>query len=412
MSRIILFVLFSLQLAVAASAEMPVPQLMGDRLRAGELALLEQDLSKRLAAQPKDDQTRLAMGATQFLRTVEGMAQAMYRYGLQAPRDMQRNLPFFRFPLPRNPAPDKLDYEKMRDVFRAALIGFAQADATLTGLGDADVKLPISIGLAHLDLNGDGKVGDQEELWRILDASLGGGNISQADAERFIIVFDRADAAWLRGYVNLLSALIEFMLAHDGKASFDASAQMLFPDAGLPNAVLEHQHGTPDQYLDFTSIADIVAAIHLMHWDVREPERMTSALSHLETMVAMSRESWRYILAETDDEAEWIPSPKQKNGVLPGTIVTQQTVDGWTAFLDEFGAILAGKKLVPHWRLDKGINLRRAMLEEKVFDPILWVQGSAALPFLEDGPVTETQTWDRIMNMLQGNFLGYAIWFN
>ena len=129
-------------------------------------------------------------------------------------------------------------------------------------------------------------------------------------------------------------------------------------------------------------------------------------------MVAMSRESWRYILAETDDEAEWIPSPNQKNGVLPRATVTQQTVDGWTTFLDEFDAILAGKKLIPHWRLDKGINLRRAMLEERVFDPILWVQGSAALPFLEDGPVTDTQTWDRVMNMLEGNFLGYAVWFN
>ncbi|MFO0993225.1 MAG: hypothetical protein U1E67_14970 [Hyphomicrobiales bacterium] len=412
MTRLILFVLFLLQIAVAAWAEVPVPQMMGDRLRAGELALLEQDLNNRLAVQPKDDQTRLAMGATQFLRTVEGMAQGMYRYGLQAPRDMQRNLPFFRFPLPRNPAPAALDYEKMRDVFKAALIGFAQADSTLAALGDNDVKLPISIGLARLDLNGDGKVGEQEELWRVLDASLGGGNISQAEAERFIITFDRADAAWLRGYVNLLSALIEFMLAHDGKASFDASAHMLFPEAGLPNAALEQQHRTPDQYFDMASIADVLAAIHLMHWDVREPERMKSALSHLEIMVAMSRESWRFILAETDDEAEWIPSPKQKNAVLTGIVVTQQTVDGWMALLDEFGAVLAGKKLVPHWRLDKGINLRRAMLEERVFDPILWAQGSAALPFLEDGPVSDAQTWDRIMNMLQGNFLGYAVWFN
>ena len=203
----------------------------------------------------------------------------MYRYGLQAPRDMQRNLPFFRFPLPRNPEPGELDYEKMRDVFKAALIGFAQADATLTGLGDNDIKLPISVGLARLDLNGDGKVGEQEELWRVLDASLGGGNISQAEAEHFIIVFDRADAAWLRGYVNLLSALIEFMLAHDGKASFDASAHMLFPEAGLPNAVLEHQHRAPEQYFDMASIADVAAAIHLMHWDVREPERMSRRLS-------------------------------------------------------------------------------------------------------------------------------------
>ncbi|WP_373502249.1 hypothetical protein [Aestuariivirga sp.] len=90
-------------LAQAAAADVPVPQQMGDRLRAGELVLLEQDLSARLKSDPKDDQARLALGTTQFIRTIEGMAQAMYRYGLEPPRGIARSLPFFRFPVPVNP---------------------------------------------------------------------------------------------------------------------------------------------------------------------------------------------------------------------------------------------------------------------------------------------------------------------
>ena len=84
------------------------------------------------------------------------------------------------------------------------------ADATLAQMGKSEVKLPISIGLARLDLNGDGKADEPERLWRVLDSSLGGGNIPDEAAERFIITFDRADATWLRGYTHLLSALIEF----------------------------------------------------------------------------------------------------------------------------------------------------------------------------------------------------------
>jgi hypothetical protein len=126
----------------------------------------------------------------------------------------------------------------------------------------------------------------------------------------------------------------------------------------------------------------------------------------------MSRESWRFILAETDDEAEWIPSPRQKNSVVGGVPVTQATVDGWMLFLDEFDAILQGKKLIPHWRLAKGINFRRVFLEPQAFDPVLWAQGSAALPYLEDGPLTSAETWQRIMAMFEGNFLGIAFWFN
>ena len=148
-----------------------------------------------------------------------------------------------------------------------------------------------------------------------------------------------------------------------------------------------------------------------MHWQPTEPERLKAALSHLEKVVALSRESWGYILAETDDEAEWIPSPRQKNGAI-GMPVTQETVEGWMLFLDEFEAILKGEKLVPHWRLARGINIRRVFLEPRAFDPILWAQGSAALPYLEDGPVTDAATWNRMMAMFSGNFFGFAVWFN
>ena len=92
--------------------------------------------------------------------------------------------------------------------------------------------------------------------------------------------------------------------------------------------------------------------------------------------------------------------------------VTQETVDGWMLFLGEFDALLTGRKLIPHWRLEKGINLRRVFAEPRTIDPVLWMQGSAALPYLEVGELTSSETWSRIMGLLQGNFLGYAIWFN
>ena len=80
--------------------------------------------------------------------------------------------------------------------------------------------------------------------------------------------------------------------------------------------------------------------------------------------------------------------------------------------MDEFEALLKGDKLIPHWRLAKGINLRRVFTEPRTFDPILWAQGSAALPYVENGPMTTAETWNRITRIFGGNFLGYAIWFN
>ena len=165
----------------------------------------------------------------------------MYRHGLQPPRDVAMLLPFFRFPLPPNPRPEPLDYEKMRAIFKRALAGFDGPTQTLAGMGEAEVKLPLAIALARLDLDGNGTADAQESLFGVFNATLAGGTMPPEAAQGFTVTFDRGDASWLRGYANLLSALLEFMLAHDGKASFDVSAHMLFPGAGLPNAELDPQ---------------------------------------------------------------------------------------------------------------------------------------------------------------------------
>ena len=409
---LVLATLFSAVMAAVAVAETGTTQLMREYLRGGQLEELRKDLADRLVQAPADDELRFGLGATQFLIAIEHMSQFMYRHGLEQPRGLQGAVPFLRFPLPLNPAPEPLTYDKMRGFLMASLSDLAAAQVTLAGMGSGDVKLPVAIGLVRLDLDGDGTASEAETLWRVFDSTLGGGNLTAQDAESFVIVFDRGDAAWLRGYTHLLSALLEFPLAHDWQLGFDASFHMFFPRAGLPNAILDvtpsNLFGDPSA----ASFADLIAFIHLMHWPVTEPKRMAAVLGHLESVVALSRESWKFILAETDDAAEWIPNPRQTSGVLPGMTVTQETVDGWMLFLGEFEALLAGRKLIPHWRLAKGINLRRVFTEPRTFDPVLWMQGSAALPYLEDGELTSNETWFRIMGLLQGNFLGYAIWFN
>lgn len=396
----------------AAKAEIGTTQLVGTRLRAGQLQELNAELSARLAKAPADDKARFALGAVQVLQAVEHLSRSMHRYGLGQPQGMARMFPFFRIPVPVNFKPDQLSYERMRDVFKTMLADFSAAEATLAQVGAGEVRLPVAMGQVRLDLNGDGIASEEEALWRIFNATLGGGNVSEMAAGQFYVSFDRADVAWLRGYVHLLSAMAEFLLAHDWRDGFDTSFHMLFPNAGLPNTALNDYRVADAPYFDPAAAADGIAFIHLTHWPVKEPERMKSALSHLEAVVKLSRESWSYIRAESDDRAEWIPGPRQKNGVLPGAAVTQQNVDGWMVFLDEFDALLQGKKLIPHWRLAQGINLRRVFTEPRTFDPILWAQGSAALPYVEKGPMTDVQTWNRIMSMFGGNFLGYAIWFN
>ena len=80
----------------------------------------------------------------------------------------------------------------------------------------------------------------------------------------------------------------------------------------------------------------------------------------------------------------------------------------------ETEAILAGKKLIPHWRVKdgRGVNLRKVFTEPTDFDLVMWVQGTAAKPYLERGPITQPEVWQRLQNVFRGQFIGFAIWFN
>ena len=52
------------------------------------------------------------------------------------------------------------------------------------------------------------------------------------------------------------------------------------------------------------------------------------------------------------------------------------------------------------------MNLRRVFTEPREMDPILWVQGTAAAPYLEAGTVTKPEVWTRLLRVFRGEFIG------
>lgn len=400
-------IVWLVQAQAPVSAQEPVLDVLRTHLYAGRTADAAAALERMVQAQPEDDQARFALGALQFTQAVERLAQFSYRHGLRDSLQVMF-LPFFRLPVAQNPAPEPLTYDLTRAMLQAVISDLARAEATLAAVDDDAVKLPLNLGLVHLDVDGDGRGTPGEALWHIYEVIAGVGPVSEDQARQFVIGFDRSDVPWLRGYCHLLMAIGEFLLAHDWRMTFDHTFHVFFPRARLPYSILAEQGGGDD---DFSEIADYIALIHLVRWEVSEPERLKSALSHLESVVSLSRENWRLVLAETDDDREWIPSPKQTS-IMPTMTVTHQTVDAWLMFLDEFEALLQGRKLMTHWRLPGGINLRRVFLEPRVFDLVLWVQGTAAIPYLEEGPLSREEDWRNITDLFFGDFFSYAIWFN
>ncbi len=408
---------------LAATAADPTPmaeQFMLD----GKIAEGIDALQKHLDAKADDDQARFGLGALQFLRAVERLGQSLHRHGaLGAKNTLARMLPFVRLPVPENPDPVETSYADTREILATFLKDLAAAENTLDAITAEKVSLPLRFGLVRLDLDGDGKADESEALWQVLAAYQRGfrPRLQEADAEQrlmaegFVIRFDRGDAYWLQGYCHLLSALGEFALAHDAEPFFDVLAPHLFarPKARELPEIMFRQQSPQSFFGDTSQIADAIAGIHEIRFEVIEPARSKAALEHLEDVIRLSRLTWKAIEAETDDDREWIPNAKQ-SCVIPGMRVTEQMIAGWKEFLDEAEAILAGRRLIPHWRVvdGRGINFRRVFLEPKKMDLVRWVQGAAAVPYIEEGDCTQPGMWWRFQQLFRGQFIGFAIWFN
>jgi hypothetical protein len=410
-----------LALALALAWLAPCPALAGgaadltrQTLESGHLQPGEADLTAHVAADPKDNEARFGLGMVRFAQALEHFGQRQYRYGLRAPAN--EIVPILRMPVPANPAPEALTYESQRESLQALLDDFAKVEATLAPMTDAETKIVIDLDAVRFDFRGDGKPDESETLGAILTSLRNAGRTPPTpEPGKFEVKFDNADAYWLRGYCHLLSASLEFVLAYDWRNTFERAGRLFYPRVEPPLPVGKHPLAQKrDGFLrDSDEIADFIVLVHEIRWPLSDAARLQAAHTHLKQVVAMSRASWKSILAETDDDREWIPGPQQKNGVITSMPVTQEQVDAWLHALDDFDAVLDGRKLLPHWRFAQGFNLKRAFFEPRDFDLVLWADGISAAPYLEDGEVLGGGSdWSELNRAFHGNFPGYALWFN
>ncbi|QDU77601.1 hypothetical protein Pan97_46730 [Bremerella volcania] len=370
----------------------------------GKLSEGKSAMQARVEATPKDAEAQYAVGIFSVLIAAENLSQNLYRYGLRpdAPR-----APFVRMPVPENPDPEELTYEKWRGVLQQFIDDLAVAEAELSKVDDPDVKLKLPVGMVRMDLNGDGKAEDAETFWKVFTAVAWRAAKLDEDQQRFEIGFDKADVHWMIGYTHLLRAMAEAYLAYDTSEFFTNTASIFF--AGVESPLVQLRTERQNNFMD--QIADAVLTVHLMKFELVEPERMEVARQHLLTMISQSRLVWEYCTQETDDDREWIPNAKQTS--LTPLTVNEERIAGWAAFLNEAEEVLEGKKLLPHWRVNdgRGINLRRVFTEPTNFDLIGWVHGVSALPYLEEGDKVSMDTARTLSRTFEGRFLVFAVWF-
>jgi hypothetical protein len=438
----------SISLAAVPSYAATPGELLRTELEAGRAAGAINAL-KPLAT--SSDEARLALGFAQFAGSIETLMQGLHRYGFQTPQNAF--VPIMRLPIPANPNPKPADYAAVRAIYLTFLDDLAAARQTLAQVKSTNSKVVLDLANIRLSVpaaaerqgvterhdklkanyrkaieNRHERRGpvDQaavdrelEQTWPDFlerarmntDVSLASiiKSVSPGASGKWEVAFDQSDALWLQGYTHLLSALTEFILAHDWSSTFDATGHLFFTGAKPPAG--EAVQSEP-MLAQASGIVDQIAFLHLVHWPAGDKARMIKVRGHLKSAVQLSRETWKAVLAETDDDREWLPSPKQVNRAVPGMPITEEMVKTWHHVLDEVDAVLDGRKLLAHWRHKQGVDMRMFFEQPQPFDLVLWVTGHGAKPFLKDGPTVSREDWGRWTSGFGNNFLGYAFFIN
>ena len=380
-------------LALSASAD-PVEDALLGKAGGGTLTDSLAALTQLVEIDPGDDRARLALGLLTIVKTGENSAQWLHRHGAGNPT---RNASVFVFPMfaaiPGNPEPEILSSEGLDAFFESWMEDLRQADEILAKITDGNVKLEVDLARLRLDLNGNGIASDNERTGVAFSILFRGGRPREEDVPSFVVAVDRADVEWLRAYCHVFLALGEMHLAHDHRELFERAGHVIFPNIESPHEYLRGR-SVFDPTMTGLDVSDLIAFVHLIRFPVDEPERMAKAREHWLRAIGHSRIMWTHALVETDNDREWLPNPNQ-DAAMDGVTINEARVKLWNDLLSDTEAALNGQKLVRFWRGDgaRGINLKRVFEEPREFDLILWIQGSAARDYLEEGELTRDFLW-------------------
>ena len=189
-------------------------------------------------ADPNDVEAVFATGTLQFFKAFANFQQGLYEHTGEV-RVSNTRIPLlgWRIPfagamtqtmvVPPNPNARPMTYTVLRKIMERFYDDVSVAEKTLARVGNRHVKLPVQVFKISFDLNHDNQITEDE---KIIPALLGmrQGRVRTRALTVDEIVFDTADASWLRGYSNLFMASANLFLAFDFEKTYEATAHNIY----------------------------------------------------------------------------------------------------------------------------------------------------------------------------------------
>ena len=366
----------------------------------------------RLAAMGDPTATeRFALGGVRFLLGVEHALQTRYATDIQGDLAEMSGLPVLRLPLPPNPDATPFEPRSVADLFEGIARDMDLALATLDTVGpETEVGLVIDTGDLWFDVNANGLRETGEGVLELSGVLLAPQWEDPVPAAPITVRFDTADAAWLRAYAHLILGVSDVVLSVDPT---EAIARVI--EARTEMAARAPLPQSPDAFFSTQSIADAVDVFAMFAFALDgQPDAalMRSAHANFLGMIEENRVFWTLVARETDDAMEWIPGKAQQSALpIPFPPDLGQR---WQAVLADAERLLTGELLLPVWRMGDGtgVNLARLMQDPPSLEVIGLLQGTALLPYLEDGPLIDGTSLAQFEQMVGGNAGLYMVVLN
>ncbi|HPV40469.1 MAG TPA: hypothetical protein PKX40_04755 [Spirochaetota bacterium] len=238
------------------------------------------------------------------------MARAIARY-VAAGQRMSVDIAFVRF---RGSRRRGIDLEYLREAVRRMVAEFVQVDSDLEKASRCDdVFLDLAPALWMIDWNGDGDIDSRDRSLLEIELDADGKKLSEDDPRRRPLYrYDVGDVHWARAFVNFQMAALNIALAYDWSI-----INTLMTDG-------------------FRGLIEI---------RIKMLDKTLIALARKEILTGLecAEQARLAYLAETDDEREWVPNPRQKNHPMP-LPVDEELYKTWDGVLKDVRKLVTGEE--------------------------------------------------------------------
>jgi hypothetical protein len=207
------------------------------------------------------------------------------------------------------------DHARARRAWTDFAAALARVDADLAiAAADPELALELCLGCWTHDWNGSGEIDDGDRRLFQIELDRAGAELPADDPRRNpTFRFDAGDVVWARAMVAFQRAVVELILAY----RWDQLDRLMTPGEA-PRIVLE----------------------------LADPGRVRRARELIRAGLAHSDRSRELYLAETDDDREWVPNPRQTDHAVPLELDAAM-YDAWAAITRDLRALVDGREGLP-----------------------------------------------------------------